>query len=524
MSNDHPAPAGPDLSKGVSAESLAPGSMVAGHVGDEPVLLARLGKEFVAVGGACTHYSGPLGEGLLVGETVRCPWHHACFSLRTGEALAAPALNNLARWEVEQRGGTVFVRKKLEGAPFEPTLVERKAHKSAVVIVGAGAAGNAAAEMLRRLGHIGSIVMIGAENEVPYDRPNLSKDYLAGDAPEEWIPLRSRDFYADQGITLTLGRRAVAFNAAARHIRLDDGSDIKFDRLLLATGADPVRLEIPGAEQPHVLTLRSLADSRAIVKRAEQAKRAVVVGASFIGLEVAGALRKRDLEVHVVGLENSPLERVLGSEVGDTIRALHESKGVVFHLANTVTAIAADAVTLKDGTRVPADLVVMGVGVRPNTALAQSGGLKLDRGVVVNEFLETSVPGVFAAGDIARFPDARSGSSIRVEHWVVAERQGQLAAHNMLAGAATRKRFNVVPFFWSRHYDLQIQYVGHAEKWDRVDITGDLASHDATIAYRAAGKALAVATMGSGRDMVSLKAEAAMERGAESELDAVLAG
>ena len=275
--------------------------MVTGHVGDDPVLLARVGNDFLAVGGACTHYSGPLGEGLLVGDTVRCPWHHACFSLRTGAALAAPALNDLARWEVEHRAGTVFVRKRRDSIAYEPTLVERKALRS-IVIVGAGAAGNAAAEMLRRLGHVGTIVMIGAEPDVPYDRPNLSKDYLSGDAPEEWIPLRPREFYEEQGITLQLGRRAVDLDPTARHVRLDDGSDIKFDRLLLATGADPIRLEIPGADQPHVHYLRSLADSRAIIKRAGQAKRAVVVGASFIGLEVAASLIKRGLEVHIVGL------------------------------------------------------------------------------------------------------------------------------------------------------------------------------------------------------------------------------
>jgi NADPH-dependent 2,4-dienoyl-CoA reductase/sulfur reductase-like enzyme/nitrite reductase/ring-hydroxylating ferredoxin subunit len=520
MSSDQSPPAGPDLTQGVPASSLAPDSMLAGRVGDDAVLLARAGDDFFAVSASCSHYSGPLVEGIVVGDTVRCPWHHACFSLRTGEAVAAPALNNLSRWQVERRGDKVFVRNKLEGASFEPTLVERKARNAAVVIIGAGAAGNAAAEMLRREGHLGGIVMIGAEDEVPYDRPNLSKDYLAGEAAEEWIPLRSRDFYKEQDIALKLGRRAVAIDATARHVRLDDGTDIRFDRLLLATGADPIRLDVPGADLPHVHSLRSLGDSRAIIKRAEQARRAVVVGASFIGLEVAASLRKRGLEVHVVGLESSPLERVLGRELGDTIRALHESKGVVFHLANTVVAITAETVSLKDGSSVAADLVVMGVGVRPNVALAQTGGLSVDRGVVVNEFLETSAPGIFAAGDIARWPDARFGGAIRVEHWVVAERQGQLAAHNMVAGAATRRPYDVIPFFWSQHYDLSIRYVGHAEKWDKIEVSGKLASHNATVTYRAAGKPLAVATMG--RDVVSLRAESAMERGASTELEAIL--
>ena len=512
MSTDHAGPAGPDLTKGVRTNSIADGGMLAGHVGDDAVLLARVGDEFFAVGATCTHYGAPLADGLIVGDTVRCPWHHACFSLRSGAALRAPALNALARWEVEQRDGKAYVTRKGESAAWDDTLAARSAiHRASMVIVGAGAAGNAAAEMLRRAGHAGSITMIGAETDVPYDRPNLSKDYLAGDAPEEWIPLRPREFYDEQGITLVLGRRAQAIDPKARRVILDDGSSIAFDRLLLATGADPVRLDVPGANLSHVRYLRSLADSRAIIKSAGRARRVLVIGASFIGLEVAASLRKRGLEVHVVGLESRPLERVLGPELGDTIRALHESKGVVFHLSDTVTAISADSVTLKSGATIPADLVVIGVGVRPNVALAETAGLALDRGIVVSEYLETSVSGIFAAGDIARWPDVHSGAKIRVEHWVVAERQGQVAAENMLAANdASRKKFDAVPFFWSKHYDLQIQYVGHAERWDSILVDGDLAGGDATVTFRSAGATLAVATVG--RDLASLQAEVAMER------------
>jgi apoptosis-inducing factor 3 len=518
--SDHAPAAGPDLSEGVPADSLGDGGMLAGRVGDDAVLLARVGDELFAVGAACTHYSGPLAEGLIVGDTVRCPWHHACFSLRSGEALRAPALNPLPRWHVERRDGRVFVTRKHEPTG-EPSSDGGAARRAAMVIVGAGAAGNAAAEMLRRIGHTGPITMIGAETEVPYDRPNLSKDYLAGEAQEEWIPLRSREFYEEQGITLVQGRRAVALDAKTRRLTLDDGSDVAFDRLLLATGADPIRLDTPGVDRPHVHYLRSLADSRALIDRAQQAKRAVVIGASFIGLEVAASLRKRGLDVHVVGLERLPLERVLGPELGTAIKALHESKGVVFHMGDTATTIGPDAVTLKSGSIVPADLVVIGVGVRPNVALAEAAGLALDRGVVVNEYLETSVPGIFAAGDIARWPDSHSGERIRVEHWVVAERQGQAAARNMTASPdATKERFDAVPFFWSRHYDLQINYVGHAERWDRIDIAGDLDAGDATVTYRLAGKPLAVATVG--RDLTSLQAEVALERGDRAALDAIV--
>jgi NADPH-dependent 2,4-dienoyl-CoA reductase/sulfur reductase-like enzyme/nitrite reductase/ring-hydroxylating ferredoxin subunit len=514
MTEDHVSRDGLDLTRGVPVESLADGVMLAGRVGEEAVLLVRVGDELLATAAACTHYGAPLTEGLVIGDTVRCPWHHACFSLRTGEALRAPALKPLARWDVDQRDGMVFVTQKRDvgdgatprpggGAPSDPP--------AAIGIIGSGAAGNAAAEMLRRSGYQGPITMIGIEPDIPYDRPNLSKDYLAGDAPEEWIPLRSREFYAEHDIELLTGVRVTSIETATRRLTLDRGPARGFDRLLIATGAEPVRLDIQGAERPHVYYLRSLADSRAIIAAAKQARHAVVIGSSFIGLEVTASLRQRGLDVDVIGLESRPLERVMGPELGDMIRTLHESHGVVFHLGTTATEIGSDAVTLKGGEVVPADLVVIGVGVRPNIALAERAGLKVDRGLIVNEYLETSAPGIFAAGDIARWPDPHTEERIRVEHWVVAERQGQVAARNMLASpdGSRRERFDAVPFFWSRHYDMSIRYVGHAERWDEITIEGNIAARDAMLTFRLAGRILAVATVG--RDRASLQAEAAME-------------
>ena len=290
---------------------------------------------------------------------------------------------------------------------------------------------------------------------------------------------------------------------------LADGGSVAYDRLLLATGAEPVRLPIPGADQPHVHTLRSLADCRAIIGNAKGARRAIVIGASFIGLEVAAALRVRGIEVHVVAPEQRPMERILGSEMGDFVRRLHEEHGVIFHLGDTVAAIEGHNATLKSGGSLEADLVVVGVGVRPRLALAEQAGLKLDRGVVVDAYLETSVPGIYAAGDIARWPDPHSGENIRVEHWVVAERQGQAAAHNMLG---QRQAFDTVPFFWSQHYDVPINYVGHAEKWDEIAIDGDIAARDCLLRYKAKGRVLAVASIY--RDVASLQAELAMEQNA----------
>jgi NADPH-dependent 2,4-dienoyl-CoA reductase/sulfur reductase-like enzyme/nitrite reductase/ring-hydroxylating ferredoxin subunit len=506
MSDESSQPSGPDLALGLPIDSLADGQMVAGHVGEDAVLLARRGDAFYAVGASCTHYHGPLAEGSLVGDTVRCPWHHACFSLRTGEALHAPAFAALACWTTEQRDGRVFVRVKEERAAVR-RVSATMARPQRIVIAGGGAAGFAAAEMLRREGYEGALTMLSDDDASPVDRPNLSKDYLAGTAPEEWVPLRDDDFYVEQRVDLRLKCKVTAIDPRAREVVIADGSKIVYDRLLLATGAEPVRLPLPGMDLPHVHTLRTLADSRAIIEKAKTAHVAVVMGASFIGLEVAASLRARGLEVHVVAPDKRPMERVLGERIGDFVRSLHEEHGVVFHLEDTATVIERNAVTLKSGSVLQAELVVVGVGVRPRLQLAQDAGLALDRGVVVNEHLETSAPGIYAAGDIARWPDRHSGAPIRVEHWVVAERQGQTAARNMLGA---RERFDAVPFFWSQHYDVPINYVGHAEGWDDIEIDGDIAKRDAVVRYRRRGRVLAVASIY--RDQESLLAEVQMER------------
>lgn len=507
MSEGHTKLVGPDLAQGIALSDLPDGGKLVGHCGDEQVLLVRRGTEVYATAATCTHYGGPLVEGLLVGDTVRCPWHHACFDLRTGEALHAPAFSPLACWSVEQRDARIFVGEKRKGITPKPRGGSSGQMPGKIVIVGGGAAGFAAAEALRREQFQGSIVMISDDQAPPVDRPSLSKDYLAGKAPDNWVPLRGEKFYSKNNIDLRLNTKAVRIDLHSREVVLADEGKIPYDRLLLATGAEPVRLAIPGADQARVHTLRSLSDCKAIIEQATTARRAIVLGASFIGLEVAAALRSRGIDVHVVAPDKRPMERILGPQMGDFIRALHEENGVVFHLEETATSIEGSRMKLSSGGTLEADFVVAGIGVRPRIGLAEKAGLSLDRGVVVNSFLETSAHGIFAAGDIARWPDPHSGENIRVEHWVVAERQGRTAALNMLGH---REEFTAVPFFWSQHYDVPINYVGHAEQWDEIAVDGDITAKDCLLRFRRAGRTLSVASIF--RDIESLEAEVEMER------------
>lgn len=497
----------PDFNRGIAFALIPDGGLLLGTAGGEDVILVRRGDELFAVGASCTHYHGPLAEGLIVGDTVRCPLHHACFSLRTGEALRAPALDPIPCWRVERIDDAVFVREKRAAAAPAPRLSGNKTHEPRrVVIVGGGAAGLCAADALRRAGYQGELALVSADDSPPYDRPNLSKDYLMGTAPEEWMPLRPAQYYGAQNIDLMLNTRVAALDAASRRVTLEAGGQLAFDALLLATGADPVRLSIPGATESRICYLRTFADARRIVAKAAPAKRVVIVGAGFIGLEVAASLCARGIEVHVVGIENVPMARILGEPAGRFIQTLHESHGVRFHLGVSVGGMQGGKITLSDGTVIDADFMILGVGVRPATALAEQAGLALDRGVLVDEYLRTSAPGVFAAGDMARWPDPHSGERIRVEHWVVAQRQGRTAALNMLGAG---EKFTAVPFFWSQHYELTIDYVGHAEQWDAADLEGTFESRDFSISYRRGRLLLALTT--AARDRLSLLTEQAME-------------
>ncbi len=490
-----------DLTAGVALSELEAMPLLPGTVGSDDVLLVKGASGLFAIGATCTHSGAPLAKGMVVGDTVRCPWHHACFDARSGAALAAPALKALGRWAVEQRDGRAYV---LPGRRETPQ--PRRAVTERIVIVGAGAAGVAAAAALEALGAGAAVTLIGNETEQPYDRTALSKHFLAGKLDGDKLPLQIDDL-AERGVTLRLGETVQAVEPEARLVRLGDGTTLPFDKLILATGGEPRPLAVPGAGGAQVHLLRSAADARRILAALPAARQAVVIGGSFIGFESAAALRDQGLHVTVVSPDRQPFRKTLGPELAEAILGVHRAKGTVLRLGAEVDRIEPDAVILKDGASLPADLVLVGIGIAPRVALAEAAGLHVEDGVVVDERLRTSDRDIYAVGDIARWPDPHSGRSIRVEHWAVAQRQGQIAARNALGETL---RYDVVPFFWTLHFDLSVRYVGHAGADAETVVEGDLSKRDALVRFTENGREVAVATVE--RDLACLEAEVAMER------------
>ena len=501
MAQSDTPPPGPDFSQGVPLASVPNGGVLAGHVDGTAVLLTRLEDGVHAVSGTCTHYGAALAEGLVVGDEIHCPWHHARFNLRTGAASCAPAFAPLARWTTEVIGDMVFVRGANE-SPL-PAPSRSRGAPERIVIIGGGAAGFAAAERLRTLGYKGMLTMLSADDAAPCDRPNLSKDFLAGTAPEDWIPLQGPEFYAEREIDLRLACEVVAIETQAHHVVSATGQRIGYDRLLVATGAQPRKLPVPGFDLPNVFALRSLSDARAIIAACGKAKTVALVGAGFIGMEAAAALLARGLTVHVIAPDAIPMERVLGRELGEFVTALHRDNGVVFHLQSTAKAFDGKSLVLHDGSRIDADIVIVGAGVSPRTQLAAAAGMQVDDGIVVDAQLRTSVPDHYAAGDVARYP--HDGGLVRVEHWVHAQRQGQAAAANLLGA---QQAFTDVPFFWTHQYDLELRYAGHGKDWDEVRTEGALPERDYMARFYRKGRLVAAVSVG--RDLENLETEAAL--------------
>jgi len=486
---------------------LKDGEMKQVAAGETNILLARVAGNYTAVGATCPHYGAPLVEGALSGASVICPWHHACFNITTGDIEEPPALDALARYDVKIRDGRVLVSVP-EAAPDRrtPPLKGRDPEDDRLfLIIGGGAAGYMAAQTLREDGFRGRIRMITREDRLPYDRPNLSKDYLHGHAEPEWMSLRDGEFFAEHDIEVERSREVTRVEAAARTVTFGDGATQKYDALLVATGGVPRNLSVPGADLKNVFLLRSFADADAIIEAADRASRAVVIGASFIGMEAAYSLTECGLSVTVVAPGSVPFEKTLGPEIGALFRRLHESHGVSFRLGASVKRLEGagrvERVVLEDGESIAAEMVVVGIGVRPATAFLVGVPLDTDGGVIVDSHLR-AVEGLYAAGDIARFPDRRTCRRVRIEHWRTAQQQGRVAAHNM---AGKEVEYEGVPFFWTRQFDAGLSYVGHAESWDEIIYQGDVAGHDFLAFYVKENRVLAVAGMNRDREMAAIE-------------------
>jgi 3-phenylpropionate/trans-cinnamate dioxygenase ferredoxin reductase subunit len=346
-----------------------------------------------------------------------------------------------------------------------------------IVIAGAGLAGAKAAEALRDEGFDGRVVLLGAEDERPYERPPLSKEVLRGEGPREKVYVHDAAYYDEHEIELRTGTVVEAIDTRAAEVVLAGGGRLHYDALLLATGARPRRLTLPGADLDGVHELRTLADCDALRERMQDGARLAVVGAGWIGCEVAASARQKGLDVTVVEPLSAPLERVLGFQVGAIYGDVHAAHGVRLALGRGVSGFEGDghvsAVRTSDGGRIDCDLVVVGVGVTPRTELAQRAGIEVADGIVVDEYLRTSRPGVFAAGDVATAQHPCWHCSIRVEHWANALNQGPAAARNMLGA---RVPYDRIPYFFSDQYDVGMEYSGYAPRWDEVVLRGDPAS------------------------------------------------
>lgn len=499
-------------------DDLKDGELKVVRVGDTDVLLARADGQYYALYPQCTHYQAPLVKGLLNGHRLVCPWHNACFDVRTGHRLEAPALNGLPTYEVRTEDGQVLVRLTTDKQSREnPMASPDEEKKETYVIVGGGGAAAFAAEGMREGGFTGRILMLTASNEMPYDRPNCSKDYLQGEAPDEWMPLRTDQFYEDYGIEIRTGQRVLALDPAAKSIELATGETITYDKALLCTGGEPNALPGVSSALMGVYPLRSLHDSRILRELGKQGKRVVIVGSSFIGLEGAMSLRKLGAEVTVVGMEQVPFEKILGEKIGRVVQGWHEKEGIRFHLGRKVKEWqgegAVSAVLLDNNERLPADFVLLGLGVKPRTDFIKGILLEKDGGVKTNEYLAIT-DDLYAAGDIVHYPTADGQQ--RIEHWKVAGQEGHVAGLNMARSGKQQPEatnaevqqiaYREVPFFWTNQQGKRINYIGHATSVDDILYDGDPEKDDSFLAfYVQDNQVKAVAGLKRDQDIIALR-------------------
>jgi NADPH-dependent 2,4-dienoyl-CoA reductase/sulfur reductase-like enzyme/nitrite reductase/ring-hydroxylating ferredoxin subunit len=466
------------------------------------ILLTKVNGKIHAVAGHCTHYGAPLDEGILQGDRVICPWHHAIFNVVTGDLQDPPALDALPSYEVKIEGEDILVLlpEKIESNRLSSMVKhDRDADSRCFVIIGAGAAGYAAAQTLRENGFRGRLIMITHEAQPTYDRPTLSKAYLQGSMERESLPLRPDKFYRDHDIELRLNRRVDDVDTRSKTVKINGGETLRYDKLVIASGGTPRSLDVPGAELGNVFLLRSLSDCEAIIAALNEARHAVVVGSSFIGLEsTASMIKRKKIPVTIISPESIPFEKVFGPEIGALVRNLHEKNGATFKLGRSVQKFEGkdkvQAVILDDGQRLEADLVIVGIGVRPATDFLHDlpkqpdGSLKVDRFFRVNE-------DVYAVGDVAMFTDWRTGADIRIEHWRTALQQGRHAADH-ITGKETP--YEGLPFFWTSQVGLGLRYVGYCKHWDETIIQGSISSQEFVVFYVKDNRVLAAA--GNKRD------------------------
>ena len=498
------------MAEGIVAKvnELQDGDKKAAVVGGRAVLLLRVDGKFHAIGAKCTHYGGPVAKGVFSGHRVLCPWHQACFDAVTGGVLEPPALDAVPHFDCRVEGENVIVTVPDDPAASGPQTMPMSRRSPAdartFIIIGGGAAGNAAAETLRQDRFQGRLVVVTREKDLPYDRPKLSKSHLAAKEPAEPPTLRSKKFYDDHDIEILAEREVVSVDAGAKCVSFADGSSLRYDALLLAPGGTPRRLDVPGGQLQNIFTLRSLADAGRIIAAAQGAKRAVVIGASFIGMETAASLTERGLAVTVVAPDSTPFERTLGKEIGAMYQKLHEEKGVAFRLGGRLASFEGagkvEKVVLASGDRLDADLVIAGVGVRCATDFLKGWNLNPDGSLPVDVQLRAG-EGVYAAGDIAQFPDWRTGERIRIEHWRLAEQHGRIAAHNMMG---RKVDFASVPFFWTNQFGVNLRYVGYIKGWDDLIFHGDPAAREFVAFYVKGGQVLAAAGVASDMKMAAI--------------------
>ncbi|MFL6532993.1 MAG: FAD-dependent oxidoreductase [Pseudomonas sp.] len=433
---------------------------------ESPVLLLRAGGQVRAFQGKCPHAGAPLAKGAVCHGRLICPWHKAAFRAEDGALCEPPALDSLERYHVEVRGAEVGV----DDQPLPAEKIPPADDPRSFVIIGSGAAGTACAAALREKGFGGRILMIDREPEAGYDRTVLSKYVLAGDmAADKTPPLRDETYFTQQRIERRHGE-VTELDVDARQIRLASGETLSYDAVLLATGGVPKMPDFAGLDLPNVFTLRSLADSRRILDRTQLGQRAVIIGDSFIAMEVASSLRKRELSVTVLARHPVPFAKQFGDSIGKAILARHRANGVVYHSDGEAARIEgegkAEAVVLDNGQRFAADLVIVGIGVRPATEPFANLPRGKDESLIVDDGMRVT-DGVWAVGDIATFP--LNGQPRRIEHWRLAQQQARIAATNMLGG---EEHYLDVPFFWTYHFGKRYDYLGHAEEWDEVQFKG----------------------------------------------------